>query len=112
MRGDLAVRDSIVLTEEDYRRYEKRRPGVSLKVKQLLLEHPSLFIGFSLTDPNVAAIEGRIRDTTGRLRLPSVALVHREPLPAEHEMWAQRVVRLVHVQGPPAHLQRRFAPPP
>src|SRR5260370_35205041 len=108
MRGDLAVRDSIVLTEEDYRRYEKRRPGVSLKVKQLLLEHPSLFIGFSLTDPNVAAIEGWIRDTTGRLRLPSVALVPLEPLPAEHEMWAQRVVRLFHLPGTPENLEPFF----
>jgi hypothetical protein len=108
MHGDLAIRDSIVLTEEDYRCYEKRRPGVSIKVKQLLLEHPSLFIGFSLTDPNVAAIEGWIRDTTGQLRLPSVALVHREPLPAEQEMWAGRGVRLVHVRGPQENLERFF----
>lgn len=97
MHGDQQDRDSIVLTEEDYRCYEQGRPGVALKVKQLLLEHPSLFIGFSLTDPNVGAIEGWIRDTTGRLKLPSVVLVRREPLVAERDMWARRGIKLVHV---------------
>jgi hypothetical protein len=97
MHGDLQDRDSIVLTEEDYRCYEQGRPGVALKVKQLLLEHPSLFIGFSLSDPNVGAIEGWIRDTTGQLKLPSVVLVHSEPLIAERDMWARRGIKLVHV---------------
>lgn len=97
MHGDQQDRSSIVLTEDDYRCYEQTRPGVALKVKQLLLEHPSLFIGFSLSDPNVAAIEGWIRDTTGRLRLPSVVLVHHEPLASERDMWARRGVKLVYV---------------
>ena len=95
MHGELGDRDSIVLTEEDYRCYERDRPGVALKVKQLLLEHPALFLGFSLSDPNVAAIEGWIRDTTGTVQLPSVAIVHSNPLPAEEEMWALRGIRLV-----------------
>src|SRR5262249_31253629 len=98
MHGDLHDRNSIVLTEEDYRCYEQGRPGVALKVKQLLLEHPSLFVGFSLSDPNVAAIEGWIRDTTGQLKLPSVVLVHSEPLIAERDMWARRGIKLVHVR--------------
>ncbi|HKO46875.1 MAG TPA: SIR2 family protein, partial [Polyangiaceae bacterium] len=107
MHGDLALRDSIVLTEEDYRCYEQGRPGIALKVKQLLLEHPSMFVGFSLSDPNVAAIEGWIRDTTGRLKLPSIVLVHTEPLIAERDMWARRGIQLIHI-GPEESLERFF----
>ena len=107
MHGDLDARDSIVLTEEDYRCYEQSRPGVALKVKQLLLEHPSMFVGFSLRDPNVAAIEGWIRDTTGRLKLPSIVLVHDEPLDAERDMWAQRGIQLIYIR-PSDKLERFF----
>ena len=104
MHGDLGLPDSIVLTEEDYRCYEHTRPGVALKVKQLMLEHPTMFVGFSLSDPNVAAIEGWIRDTTGRLRLPSIVLVHTEPLIAERDMWARRGIQLIHIREPEQNL--------
>src|SRR5262249_51054979 len=40
-----------------------------------------------------------IRDTTGQLKLPSVVLVHSEPLIAERDMWAQRGIKLVHLRG-------------
>jgi hypothetical protein len=97
MHGDLRDRGSIVLTEEDYRQYAGQRPGISLKVKQLLLEHPVLFVGFSLTDPNVINIDGWIRDTLGAARLPWIALVRPPVLPAEHVMWHRRGVHVIAV---------------
>lgn len=95
MHGDLTMRDTIVLSEEDYRRYPARRPGLSIKVRQLLIEHPLLFIGFSLTDPHFSTIDGWIRDTVGRVRLPAIAIVHGESVPAERTMWKARGIELV-----------------
>lgn len=100
MHGDLAVRDSIVLTEEDYRQYVSRRPGISIKVRQLLTEHPLLFIGFSLSDPHFVTIDGWIRDTLRRVRLPAVSIVHSEALPAERSMWKARGIELVELPRP------------
>jgi SIR2-like domain len=96
MHGDLTMRDTIVIAEEDYRTYPGKRAALLVKVKQLLSEHPVLFVGFSLTDPNfVREIDGWIRDTMGALRLTAVAIVHSEPTVAERDMWKRRGVTLV-----------------
>lgn len=95
MHGDLRRRDSIVLSEEDYRQYPATRPGISVKVRQLLLEHPLLFLGFSLTDPHFATIDGWIRDTVRSVRLPAVAIMHDEPLSAAYSMWKARGIELI-----------------
>ena len=95
MHGDLARRDTIVIAEEDYRQYATTRPGISVKVRQLLVEHPLLFLGFSLVDPHFSTIDGWIRDTVGSVRLPAIAIVHNEALPAAHTMWKARGIELV-----------------
>jgi hypothetical protein len=95
LHGDLAHPNTIVLAEDDYQQFETRRPGLSVKVRQLLMEHPLLFLGFSLSDPNYGRIDGWIRDMLGKMRLPAVAIVHSEPLPGEQEMWKARGIELV-----------------
>lgn len=95
LHGDLSRPDTIVISEEDYLRFEKRRPGLLVKVRQLLMEHPLLFLGFSLSDPNFARIDHWIRDTIGEVRLPAVSIVHDEPSPGERNLWAARGVKLV-----------------
>lgn len=95
LHGDLSVRDSIVLTEEDYRSYSSRRPGLSIKVRQLLTEHPLLFVGFSLADPHFVMIDGWIRDTVRHLRLPAIAIMRDEGVPAERAMWKSRGIELI-----------------
>jgi hypothetical protein len=110
MHGDLSDRESIVITEEDYRLYETRRPGLTVKVRQLLLEHPLMFVGFSLNDPNFGAIDGWIRDTVDAVRLPAVAIMHGPAIPAESHMWKNRGIELVRLSGDaePAGLERLF----
>ena len=116
MHGDLGVRDSVILTEEDYRTYERMRPGMAVKIRQLLLEHPLLFVGFSLSDPNTNSFDGWIRDAIRETRLPAVALMHGEPFPAESQMWKERGIHLIvlpkdqnleHVFEAISHAQRR-----
>jgi hypothetical protein len=96
MHGDFAHRDLIVITEDDYNDYRSTRPAIATKVDQLLLEHPVLFVGFSLDDPNVSRILNWVRSTVGTLQLPSVSLVHSPPSRPECELWASRGIRLVH----------------
>lgn len=107
LHGDLSARDTIVLTEEDYRRYPSTRPGISVKARQLLLEHPILFVGFSLTDPHFTMIDGWIRDTVQSLRLPAIAVIHSPAIPAERAMWHERGVTTVHL-GQDSKLEHFF----
>jgi hypothetical protein len=95
LHGDLMRPEMIVLSEDDYLKFEESRPGISVKVRQLLIEHPLLFLGFSLSDPNFARIDRWIRDTIGKVRLPAVSIVHDEPLPGERNLWTARGIKLV-----------------
>lgn len=109
MHGDLADRASIIITEEDYRLYDTTHRGLVVKVRQLLLEHPLMFVGFSLTDPNFKAIDGWIRDTVGNVRLPAVAIMQGPAIPADAYMWKARGIEIIRLpDANPRHLERLF----
>lgn len=95
LHGDLMRSETIVVSEDDYLKFEGSRPGISAKVRQLLIEHPLLFLGFSLSDPNFARIDHWIRDTVGKVRLPAVSIVHDEPSPGERHLWTARGIKLI-----------------
>jgi hypothetical protein len=65
LHGVLEDPTSIILTLEDYRRYDTTRPGLLTKVRQLLMEHPTLFVGFGATDPNFIRWMGWVADAIG-----------------------------------------------
>ncbi|MRG95702.1 SIR2 family protein [Polyangium spumosum] len=69
MHGCVTDPDNIVLTREDYMRYDLRRQALAGIVQALLLMRHMLFIGFSLRDDNFH----RIADAVRRARVPAKA---------------------------------------
>jgi len=66
MHGCTSDPDNIVLTREDYMRYDHRRQALAGIVQALLLMRHMLFVGFSLRDDNFH----RIADAVRRARMP------------------------------------------
>lgn len=48
--------DTIVINENDYRRFIQKRSYLSAKILTMFLERPIIFIGYSITDPNIKRI--------------------------------------------------------
>jgi hypothetical protein len=48
--------ESIVLTAGDYERFGERNPYLAAKLLTLFVEHPIIFMGYSLNDPDVTKI--------------------------------------------------------
>jgi len=65
--------NSLVLTEEDYHAFNERNPYLAAKLLTIFIEHPVLFIGYSISDKNIQAILSSItacltNENIGKLR--------------------------------------------
>lgn len=56
IHGSIYEPDSLVLTVDDYAKYNEKNTYLAAKLTTIFIEHPIFFMGYSISDPNVQKI--------------------------------------------------------
>jgi len=56
IHGCASKPDSLVITKDDYDTFHRKNPYLAAKLLATFIEHPVIFIGYSLSDPNITSI--------------------------------------------------------
>ena len=99
LHGCVRHPEDIVLTRQDYLRYEQRRSALGGIVQALLITRRMVFLGFSLTDDNFHRIVDAVRraidpDDTGIAECGMGTSITFSPNPVFEELWGKEILFL------------------
>lgn len=73
IHGSCEKPQSLVLTEKDYEDFESKNPYLAAKLITIFIEHPIIFIGYSISDPHITNIIFSIASCLGEERIDRFA---------------------------------------
>ena len=73
IHGCVSDPETLLLTQSDYSAYEERNAYLSAKLMTIFLEHPIIFIGYSLTDSNIRMIFNNIANCLNEDQLATLS---------------------------------------
>lgn len=87
IHGSASRPATLVLTKSDYDEFDRRNPYLAAKLITLFVEHPIVFIGYSLTDKNICSLLKSIVSALGAENIPklqnNLIFVQRAPKDSE-----------------------------
>lgn len=69
IHGSIEKPGSIIVDEDDYLEFEKKRPYLTAKLLTIFMEFPIVFMGYSLRDSNIQGIIASIVDCLDEIQL-------------------------------------------
>lgn len=94
MHGDILHPEYLVLTKDDYENYMKNYASIALNLSNQLMTKTPLFLGYSITDPNLQQIKETIENVLGKfVRKGYIVLFN--PTPKEIEEYEKMNLHVI-----------------
>ena len=96
VHGDVEnAADDITITSEDYDTYSSRNPQFSHRIMDVFHVNTVIFLGYSLTDPDLNHLYNSVLQTVGGLKRKSYAILSSDPGVKIREAWAQKKIEII-----------------